>query len=264
MANQVVFKVCIECNKKLYIDNFALIQGKKAQRKNVCKKCTIILKSPFTCELPPNTKQCSKCEQITPLEDFRLNKNVCGKCRLSPNESERRELFEQGKKRCVKCGEIKNLDMFRKKHTINKDKTEISFCKPCENKKRDINRRKKGRCVSEEAKSYHKLKLQAKKEELLANPEEHRRKKDLQRCKKFNLDLEDYYKMKEIQNNKCYICGIDESENNNGILVIDHCHTTNKVRKLLCNPCNTLLGATKEDMKYIQKLIDYIKEHQEE
>lgn len=261
MTTKDIFKVCTECGKKLYIDNFTIIRGKKVQRQNICKKCTVFLKTPFTCSLPNNTKQCTKCEKITSLDDFRLNKNVCSKCRLSSTEMERRELYEKGKKRCGGCGEIKDLSLFRKRHTINKGKTEISNCNSCDNKKRDINRKKKGRCVSEEAKNYHKLKLDFKRKELLNNPEDLRKRKDLQRCRKFKLSLEEYYKMRDLQNNKCYLCGLDACYNTNKTLAIDHCHFTGKIRKLLCNSCNTLLGMTKENVEYIKKLIDYIEEH---
>jgi hypothetical protein len=42
---------------------------------------------------------------------------------------------------------------------------------------------------------------------------------------------------------------------------IDHCHTTGKVRGLLCNGCNTGIGMFKESIPALLKAADYIFEH---
>lgn len=39
---------------------------------------------------------------------------------------------------------------------------------------------------------------------------------------------------------------------------IDHCHTTGKVRGVLCNGCNTALGLAREDVNVLRALISYI------
>ena len=44
---------------------------------------------------------------------------------------------------------------------------------------------------------------------------------------------------------------------------IDHCHTTNKVRNVLCHQCNTSLGSLNEDPQRIAGLIQYIAAHSE-
>lgn len=41
-------------------------------------------------------------------------------------------------------------------------------------------------------------------------------------------------------------------------MVVDHCHTTGKVRGALCNGCNTALGLLKEDPLRITNLARYI------
>ena len=70
-------------------------------------------------------------------------------------------------------------------------------------------------------------------------------------------DLEDYNKMLINQNNKCDICRI---EFNN--LVVDHCHTTGKVRGLLCNGCNSGIGFFKENKVTILNSIEYLNKHE--
>lgn len=55
------------------------------------------------------------------------------------------------------------------------------------------------------------------------------------------------------QKGKCAICKIDMTS-----LCIDHCHKTNKIRGLLCNPCNLGLGNFKDNPKYLKKAIKYL------
>ena len=74
----------------------------------------------------------------------------------------------------------------------------------------------------------------------------------------YNLTLDQYNKMLSDQNNCCKVCDIKMISPH-----VDHCHTTGKVRALLCNNCNTGLGKLKEDTKIMQKLIEYVKEHNE-
>ena len=42
---------------------------------------------------------------------------------------------------------------------------------------------------------------------------------------------------------------------------IDHCHDSLKVRGLLCNRCNTVLGLVKEDQRLLAELVEYLKCH---
>lgn len=58
-----------------------------------------------------------------------------------------------------------------------------------------------------------------------------------------------------VVNNKCEVCA-EEKE----LLAVDHCHTTGKVRGLLCMRCNLLLGKIEENKDIIFKLFNYLKE----
>jgi len=70
----------------------------------------------------------------------------------------------------------------------------------------------------------------------------------------FNITLEDYNTMLEQQDNKCCICKINYSKTYH----VDHCHTTNKVRGLLCDQCNKGLGHFKDNIDYLQSAIKYL------
>lgn len=75
--------------------------------------------------------------------------------------------------------------------------------------------------------------------------------------KLYNITLDDYQQMYTIQNGRCSICNILEIES--GIVLnVDHCHTTGKVRGLLCRNCNTSLGLLEDNIYIIKNLIKYL------
>jgi hypothetical protein len=86
---------------------------------------------------------------------------------------------------------------------------------------------------------------------------------DLKR--KFNITLHDYERLFQQQNYVCAICQQPErSLDKDGgprRMPVDHCHTTGKVRGLLCTSCNRALGMFKDDPKILQKAIDYLNKH---
>lgn len=78
--------------------------------------------------------------------------------------------------------------------------------------------------------------------------------------KAYGITFQDYERMLAEQNGVCWIC---EEEDPHGRLAIDHCHITKKIRGLLCRNCNRALGAFRDDIKRLQKAIDYINKHTE-
>lgn len=73
----------------------------------------------------------------------------------------------------------------------------------------------------------------------------------------YGLTLEQYDEMEKFQDGKCAICGVVPSRR----LDIDHNHTTNKVRELLCSPCNTAIGSVNESIETLNKVIAYLTKH---
>lgn len=76
--------------------------------------------------------------------------------------------------------------------------------------------------------------------------------------RKYNLSIEEYETLIESQNNSCKVCGTHARNNIKGKLYIDHCHTTGKVRGLLCMKCNSALGLLNDDKELLQNLLDYL------
>jgi len=77
---------------------------------------------------------------------------------------------------------------------------------------------------------------------------------------RYGLTKLDQIKLYEKQNNQCALCKEDLimfSKYDGGY--IDHCHTTNKVRGILCHPCNTTLGYLENKKLNLIVLQDYLK-----
>lgn len=68
----------------------------------------------------------------------------------------------------------------------------------------------------------------------------------------FEFTHEQHDKMLLEQNNKCAICKQETK------LHVDHCHTTNKVRGLLCPACNKGLGHFKDNVELLNNARNYL------
>jgi hypothetical protein len=75
----------------------------------------------------------------------------------------------------------------------------------------------------------------------------------------YNLTLKEYDDMFKSQEGKCKTCRVDISGKSHSN--IDHCHTTKKVRGLLCPNCNKALGMVGDNVAILQALIEYLQEH---
>lgn len=81
--------------------------------------------------------------------------------------------------------------------------------------------------------------------------------------KRFGITLVDYERMLENQKGVCKICqqpemAIDRFSGLPRALAVDHCHTTMKVRGLLCTTCNTAIGLLQEDQELFRKAAEYL------
>jgi hypothetical protein len=77
------------------------------------------------------------------------------------------------------------------------------------------------------------------------------------------MPLDKYQEILVKQENKCAICKKEEaSKHQNGKvkrLSIDHCHSTNKIRGLLCKSCNIGIGELKDSIELLESAIRYLK-----
>ena len=76
----------------------------------------------------------------------------------------------------------------------------------------------------------------------------------------YGINSKDYERMLAEQDGCCAICGTDQpGGRQNKYFMVDHCHTTNKVRGLLCASCNMMLGMAEDNITTLNNAIDYLK-----
>jgi hypothetical protein len=148
-------------------------------------------------------------------------------------------------KKCTKCLENKGLDCFRIRESLKCGYQ--SWCKSCEsvaNKLRALKNRKPSRRKPPIIRTKEELAYLAKIRML-----KHR----------YGLSYEEYLNMYREQEGLCKICFASKELGGTKGLVVDHCHTTGKVRGLLCHACNSAIGKLKENEDIINNALKYLK-----
>ena len=82
--------------------------------------------------------------------------------------------------------------------------------------------------------------------------------------KKFGMTLDDYQRMHDEQAGLCACCGRPEQAVRGGKemwLAVDHCHSTGRVRGLLCTNCNNGLGRFRDDPSLLRRAAEYLERH---
>jgi hypothetical protein len=195
------------------------------------------------------TKLCLYCEKILPLDSFskesRNRKRRATRCRScvqslrfeklnTPTEVvdrikrqiENRNREDKDTKACSACLRVFPLAFFSK-----------------------AKKRRKGRCS--ECKECRK--------EYKAKTKERNRWTAIFRL--YGMTKEHFENTLKKQNGKCKIC-CSTSPGKGNYFAVDHCHTTGKIRGLLCNNCNLALGLMGDDPKLLQDAAKYLEENQ--
>ena len=75
--------------------------------------------------------------------------------------------------------------------------------------------------------------------------------------RKYNISFDEYLKLCEKNDYKCQICNVkkipagNSEKGSKDVLVLDHCHETNKIRGILCQECNQGLGLFKDNILHL-------------
>lgn len=73
---------------------------------------------------------------------------------------------------------------------------------------------------------------------------------------RYGMEIKEFVERVESQGNRCAIC-----RNLSRKLVVDHCHSKDTVRELLCSRCNNLLGLAEDQIELLHAAIDYLVKH---
>lgn len=206
----------------------------------------------------PTQRICTKCREIKPLDDFSAaprgkygRKASCKACdaarhaELHPPKPRvyrplRAPLVGTAEKRCTKCKEIKTVDEFSVSRVATATTNVVyrSWCKPC---------------ASTTALDW----FNANRE----RADENRRRWNIKKL--YGITVEEYDELLKKQGKVCAICGDDEPlvhgrTGKQFRLAVDHCHTTGRVRGLLCQKCNRAIGLLRDNIDLLRKAADYL------
>ena len=155
--------------------------------------------------------------------------------------------------KCIRCTQYKEFKEFHK--DIYKQSGYRIYCKECV--KQDHSNRytadpekQRKRC------NDYRARIKAENPEKLKLSDKNSKLK-----RAYNLTVLELIAMKESQKYLCSVCGVHEEHAGNNGLVVDHCHSSNKVRELLCSNCNSALGLLGENTNRLQNMISYINKY---
>jgi hypothetical protein len=80
--------------------------------------------------------------------------------------------------------------------------------------------------------------------------------------KKYGITLNQYNQKLIEQSGNCALCEKNHRDCKNG-LVVDHDHSSGKVRDLLCVSCNLLIGNSREKSELLIKAVSYLDKHKD-
>jgi hypothetical protein len=75
---------------------------------------------------------------------------------------------------------------------------------------------------------------------------------------KYGISIDDYYLILGMQGGGCSICGSIDPKFGRKYFCVDHCHSTGRIRGLLCHTCNLGLGHFDDSLQLIQSAQAYL------
>lgn len=177
---------------------------------------------------------------------------TCTKCLVEQPESSFNRRADSGilKGTCKSCGKAylrqhyeANLDYYKGKSKAHK-KANPEATSQGQSKYRKENREK----INAQTYAYRK-----------AYPE---RRKSSQLKGKYGITHEEYVRISGLQGHVCAGCKQPETRKHQSgevkALAVDHCHTTQEIRGLLCADCNMALGLLKDNLQTFANLSHHL------
>jgi hypothetical protein len=85
----------------------------------------------------------------------------------------------------------------------------------------------------------------------------------------YGIKPADYYRMLDEQGGCCSICKSKDPKSRKYrkatevVFCVDHCHTTGRVRGLLCTACNRAVGLIRDSRETAMRMAEYLKQKEE-
>lgn len=141
-------------------------------------------------------------------------------------------------KLCYKCEVVKPVsEFFKRKRNSDGYATQCKIC----------------------AEASHKFKYKT--------DEQYRKRRvqntvDSKRKKEYGVNREEFKNLFQHQDGLCAICNVSLDGSRKGLLGhLDHCHTTKKVRGILCGECNLALGLFRDNEEFLLSAVQYLKDN---
>lgn len=160
---------------------------------------------------------------------MKLNK-TCKNCKKT---SEQTQFWQSCKRMCIDCKKEQN-----RKYTERVDYNRTHYNK----NKEEIRDKKK--------QYYHSMKYYDKNKQAW---------RENQLKVKYGINSREYNEILQEQESMCKICKKPHGEEKKKRLHVDHCHTTGKIRGLLCGNCNTGIGLFNDSKELLSLAIEYLK-----
>ena len=160
---------------------------------------------------------------------------------------------------------IKNAELIKFHREINKDKIkayrEINRDR-IKKQRREYRRKNKKQCT-ERTRLWRKNNLEKfKRYSELYSKRTRLARMNRRLQKKFGITIENYNVLLESQNQRCAICRRHKDEFKRA-LHVDHTHSNNQIRGLLCVNCNQMLGHSMEKEENLRRGIEYLQKFSE-
>lgn len=216
------------------------------------------------------TKLCKSCLTYLPLEAF----NKGGRKDDPEYRRPRCKKCEPVKKGLCACGRVKTKSSYKCIACCDRDQPDPKQCHGCKRwfplaeyswrPSGHGGKKRRSRCKScgcASAKQHRKNNpeqtREAKKRWNSANPERVLRTAKRAVWRRKGFDPDEIEKAIKKANNMCRICGLGKPDVK---LCMDHCHTKNLFRGIICTKCNSGLGLFRDDKVTLINAIKYLEE----